>query len=139
MFFLFFSFSVINQLYGRILIRRALPRIHRQQHVLQALPPNQIPGAHAHHQEHIPHVPRARQRGLRRGLRVPVPLHRPHVRVQEAREEAHQEAQGRDDGPEREANTPKGGTYFSLLSQAHSIFYRRRKNFFLSKNSFSMH
>ena len=55
----------------------------------------------------VPHVPRAGQGRLRRGLRLPGARHRQDVRLQETGEEAHQEAQGRGHGPHREADPPE--------------------------------
>ena len=59
-------------------------------------------------EEHVPHVPRAGEGRLRRGVRLPGEGDRQDVRLQEAGEEAHQEAEGRGDGAQREADTAEG-------------------------------
>ena len=57
--------------------------------------------------------PVCRQGRVRGGVRLPDPIHRQDVRLQEAREEADQEAARRNHGHHREANPPNGeGTIF---------------------------
>lgn len=62
----------------------------------------EMAGGPARDVQDLPYVPGAGQRRLRGGLRLPGACHRQNVRLQEAREEAHQETQGRGHGANRE-------------------------------------
>lgn len=67
----------------------------------------EVAGGSARHVQDLPYVPGTGQRRLRRGLRLPGTRHRQNVRLQEAREEANQETQGRSHGTNREEHTSK--------------------------------